>query len=363
MSKKNKGRGTKMSLADLGGGDDGKNLDWAQDEFAPTPPTGPAAPGQAVPEMGGKPKKDWRDFGFKAGSIEGNFREMAPVQNTNVVPVDMQAPFVAYVGNLPHNIEPATVEDNFSQVLEARVVRHDRSTFAYVEFETRDALQAAILTSGKNVGGRKIKVDIATDQQRARLEQERKGGNSGRESAAAASFGGRDAMGAAQPSAPSMGGRSGSKMGSRNASAMDLTFSRDGMGQTARSGGDPMSPASPAPEFSRDVFGAAQPPPPRTPNSGGGGRNFRDRGSKPASPVAGGMPDFGNFRDGDRAEQPAAASPADRGAPTFARRKEAVERKSPEGETKAGGWRDAPAPAQPKAAAVNSWRSGPPAAK
>lgn len=336
-----KGRGQKMTLADFGGVKE-ETLDWARDEFAPTPQTGPAEAGDMPPAMGEKKGRDWRDYGFKVGAMEGNFRDQAPVVNTKVVPEDMEAPFVAYVGNLPHTIKGETVEEQFLHVMDVRVIKNDRSTFAYVEFENREALQGAILMTGKIVGGRKIRVDVASDAQRARLEQER-GGGSGRESAVI----GRDGMGAAQP-------RMGSRMGSRNASAMDLAFSRDAMGQAPQQGSFE-SPGSPTPEFSRDAFGEAKP---RTPNSNGGRfGGFGGRGSKPASPAATGAPDFSNWRDSDRTEQPTQqpGSPADRGAPAFARRKEG---KSPN-EEKGGSWRDAPAAKQPEG---GSWRDAPAAA-
>jgi hypothetical protein len=288
MSKKNKtGRGKAMTLAEFAGPSEG-NLDWAQDEFAPTPPAGPAEAGQEVPGMDGDGKKrgtDWRNFGFKAGAMTGNFREEAPVQNTKIVPEDMQAPFVAFVGNLPHNIAADLVSESFDDVIDSRVIKHGNSTFSYVEFETRTALQNAILLTGKIIGGRKIRVDVASDQQRNRLEQERNGGSnnaSGRESAMI----GRDAMGSAQPNmSPGPGGRGGSRMGSRNASAMDLNreFTRDSMGAAQPTTGAETPTTGGGGDFSREAFGESKP---RTPNSGGRafGGNFRDRQSKPASP-------------------------------------------------------------------------------
>ena len=355
MSKKGNKKGTKMSLGEFGAGvaNEG-NLDWARDEFAPTPPTGPAEAGDMPPSLDGKKGRDWRDFGFKTGSMD-NFRDAAPILSTKIVPEDLAPPFLAYVGNLPHNIAPEIVEASFSDVVEVKIIKRDRSTFAYVEFDSRDALQSAIIMTGKNVGGRKINVDLASDQQRARMEQE-KSGNSGRESAVAA-FGGRDAMGQAVPEGRAGGrGGMGSRMGSRNASAMDLAFGRESMGQAVSS-----EMASPAPEFSRDQFGEAKP---RTPNSSAGRGNFgnfRDR-SKPESPVGGGAPDFTNWRDSERVEQPPPASPAERGAPTFARRKEREEKTPDSGAARGdggswrdasggGSWRDAPQEKQPEPAA------------
>jgi hypothetical protein len=392
MSKKNKtGRGKAMTLAEFAGPSEG-NLDWAQDEFAPTPPAGPAEAGQEVPGMDGDGKKrgtDWRNFGFKAGAMTGNFREEAPVQNTKIVPEDMQAPFVAFVGNLPHNIAADLVSESFDDVIDSRVIKHGNSTFSYVEFETRTALQNAILLTGKIIGGRKIRVDVASDQQRNRLEQERNGGSnnaSGRESAMI----GRDAMGSAQPNmSPGPGGRGGSRMGSRNASAMDLNreFTRDSMGAAQPTTGADTPTTGGGGDFSREAFGESKP---RTPNSGGRafGGNFRDRQSKPASPVSTGgprfgeAPDFSAWRESAPMAQP--ESPAGNGAPTFARRKgprdgpkdgddaevkdmteeqqqkkdtQTEEQKAPVPERN---WRDTPAEKQPT---QSSWREQAPAAK
>jgi RNA recognition motif-containing protein len=356
MSKSKKGsRGKTVDLASFIGSTT-DNLDWAQDEFAPTPPAGPDRGGEAPSPIDGKKGGEWRTFGFKAGNMKGNFREEAPVQLNTVVPEDMTAPFVAYVGNLPHNIAPSVVEEEFQEVIRVNVIKHDKSTFAYVEFESRDALQTAIFLTGKMVGGRKIKVDVASDAQRDRLDAERN-----KRSGSPGEFG-RDSMGSAQP------GRRG--MGSRNSSSTDLVFSRDNMGAAQPSTdrvGTPTSTGSPLPELSREAFGASQQ---KSPNSGNAAvRPFRERSSKPASPVAMGTPnfrdaakvpqpepDFGGWRNTERVEQPtqSATVVAPVAPVTIARRPESEKPIAAD---------DKPKQPEPKRTAPteNSWRKGPPA--
>jgi hypothetical protein len=317
-------------------------MSWAEDEFMTPPPLGPQAGGD-VPKMRG-------NYGFKVGQMDGNFRDMDTVQLNTVVPEDMEAPFVAYVGNLPHGIDDTTVMDNFADVDDVLVVSRDKSTFAYVVFATRDSLQAAILTTGKIVGGRKVKVDIASEQQRARLDNERNGTQRVNEFEL-----GREGMGGAQQSQPTMGmggqqpGRgmtqnfSRDDMGGAQQGAMGMGGGRDGMGQMpprGRFGGSGMDMGGMSRDsmggsevqtpttggFDRESFGMKQQSP-KTANAGrfpAGGRG------KPASPVGEGQP-AGGWRQSPTGAKPARATTRDKIA--------------------AGGWRDsdAEAPAQPKA--------------
>lgn len=329
--KKGRGKMQTVSLGDFtgtatAGGDD---LEWAKDQFQPTPPLGPQdGPGE-VPKMGAERKR----FDFAVGAMDGNFRDMDRMVPDTVVPEDMKAPFVAYVGNLPNKMGEETLQGYFPTSSEVRIIPKDKGSFAYVEFPDRETLQQAILTTGQIIGGRKVRVDVASQQQRDRLQQERNRA-SGSPTSAGPAFGGRDAMGNTPPPA---GGRGmPARMGSRGASMGDLAFDRDAMGSTeqpaqprdmSRGGFASSGFSSPttggAPEFSRDSFGETKQ---KSPNSaaGAGGR-FGFRNSKPSSPAVrdpGALragdgptprekaagPDFGSWRTSSNAEESTEAS-------------------------------------------------------
>ncbi|VDK85544.1 unnamed protein product [Litomosoides sigmodontis] len=101
-------------------------------------------------------------------------------------PIPDEAPFKAYVGNLPLDLVPGDLDSLFSDytVIEAKMMRdyeNDRfKGFAYIEFRTREDLERALTLNGVEYDGRVLRVDVA-DAPRGR---ERKGGGRG-------NFGGR----------------------------------------------------------------------------------------------------------------------------------------------------------------------------
>jgi len=399
MSKK--GRGKTMSLAAFSGGTSHDDLRWAEDEFQPAlADDGPAEGADTGKKASPTDKKD-RKFGFVCGTME-NFRETGGQVAATVVPEDMTPPFVAYVGNLPHKITPDTVQTAFDEVAEVRVVAKGNITFAYVEFETRQALQVAILMTGKNIGGRKIKVDVASQAQRDRLEAERNGTAGagglavldrevmGEKSPTSPlpprmpmSFS-RDDMGAVQPDSTGLRG-----MGMRAGSGIDLSnFSREDMGAAVPTSVTSDGKARAGEGFSRDDMGSAKlsPKPEGVPTFGGG---FARRG--PASPASSGAPRFptgprtpvtastglGSWRSDDKVEQPASGGVGSRAM--FGRggaRAGSGELSTPTSGAAVGSWRspgsaggtspvtEAPSASAPveKKESINSWRAGPPVA-
>ena len=313
-------RGQAISLTEFVGEcpPDADDNRWAEDEFNPEDGD------QQQQEQNQHNKKMRKDYGFVCGTMEGNFREEAPVQLTTVVDPNMKPPFVAYVGNLPHKITDEQVAAEWGLVVEARVVSRGNSTFAYVEFETRDALQGAILSTGKNVGGRKIKVDVASEQQRARLEAERNGtvgqggggfanlnrdemgsaqsptspngmgmrGGGGGGMSGGGGFGAmmsRDDMGSDQQPTHAFGGRG--AMGNTVGSSMDL-LSRDDMGSSQQKqqqiGG--ANGATPVTEFTRESFGQTTSPKPEGSPAFGNFRNQNNNNSNSSSNGTGKTP-------------------------------------------------------------------------
>uniref|UniRef100_A0A915PX20 RRM domain-containing protein n=1 Tax=Setaria digitata TaxID=48799 RepID=A0A915PX20_9BILA len=101
-------------------------------------------------------------------------------------PIPDEAPFKAYVGNLPLDLVPGDLDSLFADfaVIEAKMMRdyeNDRfKGFAYIEFRTREDLERALTLNGVEYDGRMLRVDVA-DAPRGR---ERRGGGRG-------SFGGR----------------------------------------------------------------------------------------------------------------------------------------------------------------------------
>lgn len=316
MSKKNTGKknAKAMNLAEFTGdkkaGEVGDTLAWAEDDWEDEQQ-------QEEREMAIKSGL----FNRKAGAMD-DFRSATIEQLSTVVPVDMVAPFVAHVGNLPNSITEAEFEkafDEFFPVLAVGVVKRPKSTFGYVEVTSREDLQALILQTGRNLGGRKIRCDVASEQQIDRF----KGGGK-----AEFAFD-REALGQQQPDFRMGGGGmgGGGGRGMRQSGSMG-DFSRDNFGDQEQQGGGGMG------------FG------------GGFGSNddlgdFRSAAvvSQPPAPGAGGERGArgdGNFRGGnfrgskDNSRQNSMpASPNEQQPPAPAQ--------------DFGGWRDAPVEAQPTA--------------
>ena len=365
MSKRGGKRGQVTSLADFNKEHftKGGELDWAvdvhQEEEAPTQPT----------EIKQREKKD---FSFKAGAITENFRDTAMVKSEKWVDPNMVGPFMAHVANVPHGLAQEDLEAVFPDKIDLKMVRTDKATFAYVEFADVDALHRAVIMDGTILKGRKLKIDVANDAQRAKAPREHggKGGSSGRGGGGAANldkFAGRNEMGQSQPS---RGGGGSAAPGGSSGAPFRGEFSRDTMGvdsqPNAPSGGGLVgrgsaAPAMPIGSLSRDIFGVAPPvpdaqvggrrgaPAATTPTSNGAGATFEDWRSQPAEAQPTTSPGGrGGSRSGGGSSE---ASPAAAG-------------EGRAGSWKPGGGRGArgaapPAPAAPPAAmggGMGSWR-------
>lgn len=297
-------------------------------------------------------------FGRKAGAMD-DFRSAAVEQLATIVPEDMVAPFVAHVGNLPNTITEQQLEEEFANqfnVLQVGVVKRPKVTFGYVEVETRDELQALILQAGRNILGRKIRADVASEQQIERF----KGTGQGNAFSALS----RDAIGSQdQPDFRNGGGMG--RGGMRQSGSMG-DLDRDTMGaqeQPGMRGGGFGGFGGSAEDLDfRSQGPMAQPP---APGMGGGrdGRNFRGSqgGSKPASPNVQQAPaepsDFGGWRDAPVQAQPTVSEKSprkDEKKGAWGGRKGGKESASPvtknEPETEGGaGWRrDAPKESEQK---------------
>ncbi|KAL4003287.1 RNA recognition motif family protein [Acanthocheilonema viteae] len=151
-------------------------------------------------------------------------------------PIPDEAPFKAYVGNLPLDLVPGDLDSLFADyaVIEAKMMRdyeNDRfKGFAYIEFRTREDLERALTLNGVEYDGRVLRVDVA-DAPRGR---ERRGG--GR-----SNFGGRG--GSSRGGGPSFRGdsrrgggssRSGERPNSRSDNFGHMDYDRSDRGSVGR---------------------------------------------------------------------------------------------------------------------------------
>lgn len=90
-------------------------------------------------------------------------------------------PFLAYLSNLPYDLDEEQLEDFFSQlaVVSVRMPREDgggRSRgYGYVEFETREDLIDAISLPDPTLNNRHIRIDVSTENDRRRQQGGRYG--------------------------------------------------------------------------------------------------------------------------------------------------------------------------------------------
>lgn len=315
---KKKNKAQTMSLHEFVGPNGGQaaaeaELDWAQDA--------PEEHEVVTDATTGVPRKV---YARTAGNV-GNFREGTTHTNSRVVDYNMEKPYLGFVANLLTNLPEQEVRDFFADadigIENIKMVYKERSTFAFVEFETPQSLQMALLLEGKFLKNRPIKVDIATQDQREKMMNER-------------------ARATRDPKTPNSGG-----LGS---------FDRETMGNEQRSFnslGDRRNPRSGtsqgAPrdfEFSREVMGGAQPELADAPVIGGNRRT-----PNVSSPTTG----FPNFRDGERQEQPTLERRPPRqplrdgGSSAAGGGLRGSKAASPVTKEAIGNWRDQPAASQP----------------
>jgi len=327
-----------MNLTEFTGdkkaGTTGDSLDWAEDDWEE----------QQQKEEEIILAKQGIKWSRHAGSM-GDFRSDQAVQLSTVVPEDMVAPFVAHVANLPNSINDDQLQDAFGEqfnVIQVGVVKRQKSTFGYVEVGSREELQSLILQTGRNIGGRKIRCDVATPDQIERF----KGSSQSPFNALS-----RDAIGSEdQPEFRNpMGGR-----GMRQSGSMG-DFSRDGMGEQQGGGFGGLGSTDNLGDFRSQTV--AQPDFPKQ----SGGKWRKDRGdSKPASPNAQQeSSDFGGWRDAPKQAQPERKDEKK----TWGKKKDAspTDKKASEG----GTWRrespteKKPAPAEKKSSPTESKPSEP----
>lgn len=94
--------------------------------------------------------------------------------------VPKSGPFLAYLSNLPYDLDEEGLEDFFSQMalVSVRMPREDggRSRgYGYVEFETREDLISAISLPDPTINNRHIRIDVSTENDR----RQRQGGRYG----------------------------------------------------------------------------------------------------------------------------------------------------------------------------------------
>lgn len=275
-----------------------------------------------------------------------NFRDKAVEYASKVVPPDMPPPFVAFVKNLLTNlpeedVRAAFVTENLpeSALKTVKIVSKEVSTFAFLEFETRENLQAAILLDGKTVRSRKMLIDIATPEQ---IDRMCKKGVS--PTSRGSPVFGRDTMGQQRfPSSSSFNEFSRDVFGTEDSSAIRAP-------RSTTSSNAPRGDLS----MGRDMMGSAQPS--EEPRFGGGGGGRKGRSPNVSSPKTPFSSDF-NFRDAPPVEVKPGSwrdQPAEQPTAVLKRNvsRDDMNKRSPNtAATKpsAGSWRDEPAEAQPGA--------------
>lgn len=313
--KKKKAKPQTMSLHDFVGPNGGKaaddSLDWAHDIPAEHEVEDTSSPVDGVPR---------KVYARTAGSMN-NFREGTHT-SSKIVDYNMERPYLGFVANLLTNLPEQEVREFFADanigIENIKMIYKERSTFAFVEFESPQNLQMAILLEGKFLKNRPVKVDIATQEQREKMMNDKARAGRDAKSPNSGGFGSfdRDTMGSEQRSFNSLGERRNPRSTTSNNAPRDFEFSRDTMG-------------GPQPELSDLSIGGGMR---RTPNA----------------PTAGGFP---NFRDNDRVEQPT----LERRMPRQGSRDSVGKDKEGAG----GNWRGSKAASPVTREAVGNWRDQP----
>lgn len=93
----------------------------------------------------------------------------ARLLNDDCVPTN--APFLAYLSNLPYDVEDVDIDDFFRDfnVVTVRLPRDEDAGksrgYGYVEFETREELIDALSMPDPTIRGRRIKIDLTSDNE------------------------------------------------------------------------------------------------------------------------------------------------------------------------------------------------------
>lgn len=213
------------------------DYDWAEDDWVPE-----------VDEEGKdltlEQRKAYAQMRYNHNSTklgtEMGFREAPQSRLSKMVDEGMQPPYVAHIGNLQTGITEEEVKDIFAveTIVRVKLVTRERAVFAFVEFNTVNALHHAILRDGEIIKKRAMRVDVATPEQIERMSrgQQTRGGPAMS----------RDSMGA--------------KVSSTNALDRDTFGEQQPVAQPLRFGGmsGKMKSSGSFGELSRDTIGVSQ---------------------------------------------------------------------------------------------------------
>ena len=111
---------------------------------------------------------DWRTSGAAPGGAPAPGGNAGGGYSSARAPSKLpdSPPYQAYVGSLSYDTTEAQLKDFFGDVKEVRVVSEPDGKskgFAYVDFNSLDALKAALTSDGTTLQGRKIRVDVNKD--------------------------------------------------------------------------------------------------------------------------------------------------------------------------------------------------------
>lgn len=181
-AKKKNNKGQEMSLGEFLGPNvaTGGEHDWAEEVWDPSTE---GDHGQNASAAGGAAGVDRRfhdnryNHDRSALGTKTNFRDA-----TSKVPDDMPPPYVAHLGNLKTGITKEELCAEFfpDKIVECRLItRDERSTFAFLEFQDVRTLQLVLLMVDRVVLGRKVRIDVASPEQIARMTNHGKNNEGG----------------------------------------------------------------------------------------------------------------------------------------------------------------------------------------